>query len=141
MRDESGSGAFGKLSDQFSAMIDDMLGRPYTRYCSVNAWQPELNLYEGEDAYLVCVDLSGMKQEHFDVNVQSNVLIIRGSRPRPLPPRPAGRLSVHMMEINSGDFCREVQIPSKVRQEAIDAEYRDGLLWIKLPKINEAPGG
>lgn len=132
---------FGKFPDHVNSVIDEMLRRPYTRYCPLNAWQPDVNLYETADRYIVCVALGGMRKEDFDVTVQSDLLMIRGVRPRPLPPDAPGDLRVHLMEINSGEFCREVEIPSIVRQDEITAEYRDGLLWISLPKSSEEERG
>ena len=128
------SGSFGEVQTQIDQIINDMLGRHFTRFCPVSAWQPAVNLYETPTALLVCVDLAGMKKDDFDLSVQENMLIIRGRRPGP---RPAGEpvdLRVHLMEINSGDFYREVEIPSAVRQDEISASYGDGLLWITLPK-------
>jgi HSP20 family molecular chaperone IbpA len=38
------------------------------------------------------------------------------------------------MEIDHGAFCREVELPHDVQPERVTANYRDGLLWIELPK-------
>ena len=45
-----------------------------------------------------------------------------------------GPQSVHLMEIDSGSFTRKVEIPSNVDEGKIDATYRDGFLWVVLPK-------
>jgi len=125
---------FEKLSQQVDAIIDEMFGKHYARFCPVNPWQPDVNLYENDKAYIVCVDLGGMTEQDFDVSVQSGVLLIRGERARPLPATSPSETKVHLMEINTGGFSREVEIPSRVQHERISAEYRDGLLWITLPK-------
>jgi HSP20 family molecular chaperone IbpA len=44
------------------------------------------------------------------------------------------RLKVHVMEIDHGPFCRDVELPQNVAQERIVAAHRNGLLWIELPK-------
>ncbi|MEE8169256.1 MAG: Hsp20/alpha crystallin family protein, partial [Phycisphaerae bacterium] len=134
MGEDPSKQSFRKLSNQMDAVIDEMMGRPYLRYCPTNAWQPDVNLYEKDGEFLVCIDLPGMRKEDFDISAQDNVLMIRGSRPRPLPTDGGDELRVHLMEINSGDFCREVEIPASVRHDDINAEYRDGLLWIRLPR-------
>lgn len=131
----SGDPAGGsERSNPMAAIVEELVGWKHTRFCPVNTWQPDVNLYEARDAFLVCVDVSGMHATSFDVTVNSSTLLIRGRRQRPLPPGSAGDLRVHLMEINNGDFCREVEIPASVRQADIAAEYRDGLLWITLPK-------
>jgi HSP20 family molecular chaperone IbpA len=47
---------------------------------------------------------------------------------------PARRLRVHLMEIDHGPFSREVELPPDVNHERIAATYRNGLLWIEIPK-------
>jgi len=45
-----------------------------------------------------------------------------------------GKLRVHMMEIDHGAFFREVELPEHVAHSKIAAHYRNGMLWIELPK-------
>ena len=44
------------------------------------------------------------------------------------------RIRVHLMEIDHGSFCREVELPEDVDRKRIAANYRNGMLWIELPK-------
>ncbi len=41
---------------------------------------------------------------------------------------------MHLMEIDHGSFARDVELPQDVHHEQINARYRDGMLWIELPK-------
>ena len=45
------------------------------------------------------------------------------------------RVRIHLMEIDHGAFCREVELPQDVDRERISATYRNGMLWIELPKV------
>ena len=45
-----------------------------------------------------------------------------------------GRLKVHVMEIDHGWFLREVELPPDTCREKINAAYRNGMLWIEIPK-------
>jgi HSP20 family molecular chaperone IbpA len=45
-----------------------------------------------------------------------------------------GKLRVHMMEIDHGAFFREVELPERAAESKISAHYRNGMLWIELPK-------
>ena len=59
------------------------------------------------------------------------------ARRRPAPFGPAageGRVRVHLMEIDHGNFNREVELPADVDKDAIAARFDNGLLWVKLPK-------
>lgn len=136
MASEFSGGPLGDLPSQMDWILDEMLGRPFTRFCPVNAWRPSVNVYGTDDAFVVCVDLAGMQQGDFDVTVQQNTLVIKGTRPRPAPPG-EGEFRVHLMEINAGDFCRFVDIPASVQQAKISAEYINGILRITLPRSNE----
>ena len=49
------------------------------------------------------------------------------------------RVRIHLMEIDHGAFCREVELPEDVDRDRIIANYRNGMLWIELPKTT--PGG
>jgi HSP20 family molecular chaperone IbpA len=44
------------------------------------------------------------------------------------------RVRIHLMEIDHGGFCREVELPEDVDKDRIAANYRNGMLWIELPK-------
>lgn len=97
-----------------------------------------MNLYETDSVYLVCVDLAGVDKDRIEVLVEAQTLKIRGTRPVPAPEgypevhRP--RLRVHLMEIDNGNFFREVELPADVVRDKISASHRNGMLWIELPK-------
>jgi len=101
-------------------------------------WTPSVNLYETAACYLVCVDLAGVDKEKIDVEVADRRLKLRGARAVPsyAPPSqdPQEKLKVHLMEIDHGAFTREVEIPSDADRHKITATYRNGLLWIEIPK-------
>ena len=66
-------------------------------------------------------------------------LTIKGARPVPAcsevnPELQNQRVRVHLMEIDHGAFSREVELPQDVVQETIRASYKNGMLWIELPK-------
>jgi HSP20 family protein len=131
---------FGNLARQMNKLIDQM-HRGYSTYAPGEVWTPSVNLYEIETGYVVCVDLAGVNKEKIDITVDQNVLKLRGHRTVPTNSEenaggdsPHRRIRVHLMEIDHGSFSREVELPLDVRQEQIAAHYKDGLLWIELPK-------
>jgi HSP20 family protein len=101
-------------------------------------WTPSVNLYETSNAYLVCVDLAGVDKEKIDVEVADSRLKLRGARAVPsFSPNPGERpekVRVHLMEIDHGAFSREVEIPQDADRHQISANYRNGMLWIEIPK-------
>ena len=126
---------FRNLAGQVNKIMDQMKG--YYSFCPSETWTPNVNLYEIENAYLVCVDLAGVDKEKIEVEVSENRLMLRGTRevPKYMDVIDAHtRIRVHLMEIDHGAFCREVELPADVAQPEIQAEYRNGLLWINLPR-------
>ena len=122
------------LVDQFRHLgraAQRMRQQSFFKFCPPDAWQPSTNLYETEDRYIVCMDLAGVNRPEICVEVQQDVLVISGKRESP---RPQIRSKVHLMEIDHGNFCRSVAIPSSVSVDRIEARYADGYLWVELPK-------
>ena len=94
-------------------------------------WSPPTDEYETEDAYIIRVEVAGMREEDFEVFMENNTLLISGVR-SDLPERRA----YHQMEIRFGKFFTSVGIPGPVDVESAIAEYKDGFLTVKLPKTN-----
>jgi HSP20 family protein len=133
---------FNHLARQLNKLAEQMK-TGYFGFCPTDTWTPNVNLYENDTAYLVCVDLSGVDKEKIDLTVHEQRLKLSGRREVPVMPDelagpdPAGRnqkIKVHLMEIDHGGFCREVELPNDVHTDAISASYRNGMLWIELPK-------
>ena len=125
---------FGRMVRNMARMMDQMQ-KGFCGYCPGETWTPAVNVYESESSYLVCVDLAGVDKEKIEIVVAEGVLRLRGQRTAPLPPvEEPGRLRVHLMEIDNGNFCREVEIPSDVSEDHVSARHENGLLWIVLPR-------
>ncbi len=109
----------------------------FWRYCAAAQWEPSINICESANAYHVAVDLAGMRREDIDVQVQEGHLFVRGQRAVPGPATPGEQLRMHHMEIEHGAFCRELDLPGDVTAQDIAAHYKDGILWIDLPKSSD----
>ena len=135
----TGEPPFGNMARQMNKMLDQM-HKGYFGFAPSETWTPNVNLYENDEAYMVCVDLAGVEKDKIDVVVQDGRLRLRGTRPVPQCPEstdPEGhpqRVRVHVMEIDHGAFSREVELPRDVDKDRIAAVYREGMLWIELPK-------
>lgn len=100
-----------------------------------SAWDPPTDVYETGEAYVVRMEIAGMREENFEVSIQSDTLYIIGYR----PDFPARR-AYHQMEIRSGKFASAVTLPGPVDADRALAEYQDGFLTITLPKEQENRG-
>ena len=138
--------SFSNMSRQANRLIEQMQ-KAYFNFCPSETWTPSVNLYETADSYLVCVDLAGVEKEKIEVEVVAQVLKLRGTRAVPAHEEAASaaasaasghegrRVRIHLMEIDHGSFCREVELPEDVDRNRIAANYRNGMLWIELPKV------
>ena len=119
-------------------ILEQLQNKGYYGFFSNENWTPNVNLYETEAAYLVCVDLSGVQKEKIDIEVVDGRLRLSGNRVVPMwtdgPATTNVRIRMHLMEIDHGSFARDVELPQDVHHEQINARYRDGMLWIELPK-------
>ena len=94
-----------------------------------HVWGPPTDLYEIEAAYVVRVEVAGMRKQDFSIQMENNYLVISGSR----PDKPERR-AYHQMEVRFGEFNTVVAIPGPVDAENASAEYEDGFLVVNLPK-------
>jgi HSP20 family protein len=92
-------------------------------------WSPPTDVYETDKAYIVRVEIAGMREEDFEVVIENHTLHISGTRPDS-----SVRRAYHQMEIRFGKFATSVGLPSPVNVEQSHAEYKDGFLTVTLPK-------
>ncbi|NLP05499.1 Hsp20/alpha crystallin family protein [Candidatus Fermentibacteria bacterium] len=93
------------------------------------AWSPAVDLYETPDSYILYVDLPGIPRDRIEIRVQQRSVLIRGVRGDPERGRAADRL-----EIRTGRFEREVDLPGRIDASGASAVMRDGVLRIVLPR-------
>lgn len=97
-------------------------------------WSPAVDISESQDNYVVKAELPGMKKEQIDLEVEDNVLAIKGERK--FEKTDKGE-DYHFVERSYGSFYRRFALPKNVDSEAIRAEYKDGVLEITIPKREE----
>jgi HSP20 family protein len=102
---------------------------------SVDRITPSLDLAESNNAVEVRVDIPGMEAKDIDIQVNANVLTVSGERKEE---REEKGKTYHRVERRVGVFSRSVTLPCPVKEDAVDAQYKNGILTIKLPKTEEA---
>ena len=93
-------------------------------------WSPPTDVYETDASYVVRLEVAGMRQSDFSIDVENNFLIISGERSEP-----AERRTYHQMEIRFGEFSTAIEIPAGADVSRAQADYEDGFLTIVVPKI------
>ena len=99
------------------------------------AWTPLVDIYETKDAIIVNVEAPGMSREQFTVEVKDDILSLKGERPFE---KDVSREHYHRIERAYGKFRRSFVLGTPIRSDGITATYRDGILEIVLPKVEEA---
>ncbi|MGN6726846.1 MAG: Hsp20/alpha crystallin family protein [Tepidisphaeraceae bacterium] len=127
---------FGNFARQMGKL--DPYNKGFFGFVPSDVWTPNVNLYESDACYLVCVDLAGVEKDKIDVVIHQNRLRLSGRRPAPVKgvsDECAQRVRIHLMEIDHGAFTREVELPEDIDENSITATYDNGLLWIEIPKL------
>src|SRR4029077_2159614 len=92
-----------------------------------HTWEPAINAYRCEQCIRICVDLAGVDRAQIDVTVEPGRVLIRGNRDLPEPSHAEGRtVQLLAMEIDYGQFEREVPLPAEVQIDKVHAEQLNG---------------
>jgi HSP20 family protein len=102
---------------------------------TATAWTPALDISERKDAYLVTVELPGLKPEDLDIAMEDGLLTIQGERQLTSE---SSEQQFHRVERRYGAFRRSITLPAHVMAEGIQASFEDGVLQILVPKAEEA---
>lgn len=93
-------------------------------------WQPPTDVYETEEAIIVRIEVAGMQDDDFSIELDGRYLMIRGIRSDVNE-----RRAYHQMEIRFGEFSVEIELPAPVVASQVEAVYRNGFLIVTLPKV------
>jgi HSP20 family protein len=102
------------------------------------AWLPPADLCESEACVLVCVELPGVRAEQVAVTLTNGELRVRGRKRKGTP---RGVISHLCSERSFGQFARTIPLRWPIRKDGATAELKDGVLTIRLPKLEDRRGG
>jgi HSP20 family protein len=114
------------FEDAFSRMLNEpRTGRP---------WSPAVDVYETENELVLKADLPDVELKDINVRVENNTLTIEGERKF----EHEEHKGYHRIERSYGRFVRSFAVPNTFDTEKVAAEYRNGVLTVKLPKKESA---
>ncbi|HEX3037252.1 MAG TPA: Hsp20/alpha crystallin family protein, partial [Thermodesulfobacteriota bacterium] len=99
------------------------------------SWVPAADIYETESGYVVKADFPGVKKENIQIDVHDGTLTLKAEKKFEEKESKDNYLRV---ERAYGSFVRSFRLPKNVDAEKIEAEYKDGVLEVTLPKKEEA---
>jgi len=98
------------------------------------AWSPSVDIYENKEQIVLEAELPGMKRDDFDLSVENNIITLRGQRQFEKQDESD---NYHRVERSYGSFTRSFTLPNTVTAEGANAEYKNGVLRVTLPKREE----
>ncbi len=130
-------GPMGTLRDEVDELFESFFGTP-TVAAGAEMTIPSIDVAETDDAIEVTTDLPGIKAEDIDIEIRNDYLTISGQTSEKKETEEGDGRKYHRIERRTGSFSRSVRLPCDVQQDNVDAELKDGVLTVKMPKAEEA---
>lgn len=142
----------GSLRERWDRMFDDFFGdffsdfprwpslrRPFDieplRRLTGGDLMPSVDIKEQDNAYLISAELPGMEEKDIDVEVQDDLLTLRGEKRAEREEKDKG---YHLTERSYGSFSRSFRLPPDADAAKASASFAKGVLSISVPKSAEA---
>ena len=121
------------LTEEMQRIVEDTAcsspfldnGRKLARF------RPAADVIEGDDAFLVLVELPGLEREDVRLEVHGNELAVFGERQ---PPQNLVGAAFQVMERSYGCFSRRFELPVAIDAQTVVATMKSGLLQVRVPK-------
>jgi HSP20 family protein len=123
--------------------FNEMIGRPWGKLALPDWWrrreliprQPAIEITDDKDTVIIKAEIPGLKKENLQVNLSDSLLTIGGERKQEQEKKGQG---FYYSERSYGNFSRSIQLPSDVLADQASANFKDGILEVRLPKTEEA---
>jgi HSP20 family protein len=122
------------LQEQVNRLFESSVSRR-ADHSALTTWAPAVDVFETENELVVKADLPDLNEKDIDVRVENNMLTVRGERRFDEKTAKENYLRV---ERTYGTFSRSFSLPNTVNNEAIMADYKNGVLTVTLPKREES---
>ena len=125
------------MQDRINRIFGDAYTRRYDDDLTQRGeWFPPVDIYEnGNDEIVLKAELPGLQREDIELRVENNTLTLRGERKRESEIK---QEQYHRVERSYGAFSRSFSLPSRIDTDKVRAEFKEGVLSIKLPVKAEA---
>jgi HSP20 family protein len=130
---------FAQLQDRLNRAFADALGRAPVAEDSLmtsGTWAPPVDIYQnGEQELVLKAELPDMTREQIDITVDNGTLTIKGEKTLAADVKEE---QFHRIERRYGAFSRSFSIPQTVDPGKVSADYKQGVLTVRLPLREEA---
>ena len=126
------------LQRDVNRMFEDFWKRfdqPFGALGGLDVAGPRVDIAETDSALEVSVELPGIDQKDVDISLTESTLTIKGEKKSK---REESKKGYHLSERSYGTFYRSIPLPSGVDTDKANAEFKNGVLTVTLPKTQEA---
>jgi HSP20 family protein len=117
-----------QVQNQFNRLVDQVWGGRQ------ESWLPAVDVFDKKDAVVLKAELAGMDPDDIEIEVEDNVLTIKGERKFE---EEVEDERYYRVERRFGSFQRSLALPQGVKANEIQAGYDDGILTVTVPKAEE----
>lgn len=136
-----GRDPFASFRSEFDRLFEDFFGEtsPATREGAPaeQALAPRLDIAESEKAFTISAELPGVDEKDLDVTVADGLLTIKGEKRSEAEEKDEAK-NYHRVERSYGLYERRLTLPQDADQSKIDADFRNGVLTVTIPKSKAA---
>lgn len=122
------------IQTQMNRLFDNFVGQPTSSGLAERVWAPAADMYETKNEVVITAELPGLGEKDIHLSITGDLLTIQGERQWTGDVQDA---SHYRRERWFGKFERTFSLPMPVESGQIKATYRDGVLTVKLPKVEE----
>jgi HSP20 family protein len=126
----------GEFRSEMNRLFDSFFREPFgptsESLGSLSAWAPSLDVAETDDEVTVRAEIPGVDPKDIDISVEGNRLAISGEKKETSEKK---EQAFYQRETYYGRFSRQVELPQGVDPEKVDAEYKGGVLTVRLKKV------
>jgi HSP20 family protein len=123
------------MRNEFDRLFDSFFNPSYEEETALSAFNPAVDIVEEDQAYQVHVELPGLSKDDIKLNIKDNYLSISGEKKRESK---VEEKNYQRTERIFGSFQRNFRLSDSVEVDKIEAEFKDGVLNIVIPKKKES---
>ncbi|NQV37504.1 MAG: Hsp20/alpha crystallin family protein [Candidatus Marinimicrobia bacterium] len=120
--------------NEWDRFLTDFFGDMNVQAQNSSNWNPNVDIQETNDEYIVTADLPGLKKKDINISLKENTLSISGERNVESKDE---KKNHYRMERGFGQFNRSFRLPDEILEDKISANFKDGVLTVEIPKAEE----
>ncbi len=125
------------LKERMDRLFEDTFARSRSIEESLapGSWSPPVDIYETDENIVLKAELPGIERKDITLEVKENILTLKGDRKFE---KEVKQENYHRVERSYGSFQRSFSLPSNIKRDRVEAEFKDGILEVTLPKAEVA---